>query len=211
MARRPPTLDAPDLSAHCVPGPFSIMALLAPKRLGNQRHRSGAPGTSGAAESLTHPNSDGKKIGRSDAAEINRLPVIVSPCARARIQLPRPPSIATPSNAPFRNEHIGRDEFPGIIDGRRRDACTARGPERSGSERQGCEFFGIETSRMDTESLTEAWDGQIQGAMESCFGKSLMSGVMGFGMGGLFGMFMASVCQPPSPPLSSSPTFPTRI
>lgn len=31
--------------------------------------------------------------------------------------------------------------------------------------------------------------------MESCFGKSVMSGVMGFGMGGLFGMFMASVCR----------------
>ncbi|EWZ02186.1 hypothetical protein FOCG_06832 [Fusarium oxysporum f. sp. radicis-lycopersici 26381] len=29
--------------------------------------------------------------------------------------------------------------------------------------------------------------------MESCFGKSVMSGVMGFGMGGLFGMFMASM------------------
>jgi hypothetical protein len=34
---------------------------------------------------------------------------------------------------------------------------------------------------------------QVQAAMESCFGKSVMSGVMGFGMGGLFGMFMASV------------------
>ena len=33
----------------------------------------------------------------------------------------------------------------------------------------------------------------IQGAMESCLGKSVMSGVMGFGMGGLFGMFMASM------------------
>lgn len=32
--------------------------------------------------------------------------------------------------------------------------------------------------------------------MESCFGKSVMSGVMGFGMGGLFGMFMASVRYP---------------
>ncbi|KAG6116248.1 hypothetical protein E4U14_000378, partial [Claviceps sp. LM454 group G7] len=32
----------------------------------------------------------------------------------------------------------------------------------------------------------------MQAAMESCFGKSVMSGVMGFGMGGLFGMFMAS-------------------
>ncbi|KAG6080590.1 hypothetical protein E4U15_003256 [Claviceps sp. LM218 group G6] len=39
----------------------------------------------------------------------------------------------------------------------------------------------------------------MQAAMESCFGKSVMSGVMGFGMGGLFGMFMASV----SPPLPS--------
>ncbi|KAK8058677.1 mitochondrial import inner membrane translocase subunit tim-22 [Apiospora phragmitis] len=29
--------------------------------------------------------------------------------------------------------------------------------------------------------------------MESCFGKSAISGVMGFGMGGLFGMFMASM------------------
>lgn len=29
--------------------------------------------------------------------------------------------------------------------------------------------------------------------MESCFGKSAISGVMGFGMGGLFGVFMASV------------------
>lgn len=29
--------------------------------------------------------------------------------------------------------------------------------------------------------------------MESCMGKSVMSGVMGFGMGGIFGMFMASV------------------
>ncbi|KOS19580.1 Mitochondrial import inner membrane translocase subunit tim22 [Escovopsis weberi] len=33
----------------------------------------------------------------------------------------------------------------------------------------------------------------IQGAMESCLGKSVMSGVMGFGMGGLFGLFMASM------------------
>ncbi|EFY96098.1 hypothetical protein MHUMG1_01161 [Metarhizium humberi] len=33
----------------------------------------------------------------------------------------------------------------------------------------------------------------VQSAMESCYGKSVMSGVMGFGMGGLFGMFMASM------------------
>lgn len=34
---------------------------------------------------------------------------------------------------------------------------------------------------------------QMQAMMESCFGKSAISGVMGFGMGGLFGLFMASV------------------
>ncbi|KAI2621751.1 mitochondrial inner membrane translocase subunit Tim17/Tim22/Tim23/peroxisomal protein PMP24 [Hypoxylon sp. NC1633] len=33
----------------------------------------------------------------------------------------------------------------------------------------------------------------IQSMMESCFGKSAISGVMGFGMGGIFGMFMASM------------------
>ncbi|OAQ96231.1 hypothetical protein LLEC1_02862 [Akanthomyces lecanii] len=33
----------------------------------------------------------------------------------------------------------------------------------------------------------------MRAAMESCVGKSVMSGVMGFGMGGLFGMFMASM------------------
>lgn len=35
--------------------------------------------------------------------------------------------------------------------------------------------------------------GQLNAMMESCFGKAAVSGVMGFGMGGLFGMFMASV------------------
>jgi len=30
--------------------------------------------------------------------------------------------------------------------------------------------------------------------MESCFAKTAMSGVAGFGLGGLFGIFMASVC-----------------
>jgi len=33
----------------------------------------------------------------------------------------------------------------------------------------------------------------MQAMMESCFGKSAISGVMGFGMGGLFGLFMASM------------------
>lgn len=36
----------------------------------------------------------------------------------------------------------------------------------------------------------------VKAAMESCAGKSVMSGVMGFGMGGVFGLFMASVRFP---------------
>ena len=36
--------------------------------------------------------------------------------------------------------------------------------------------------------------------MQNCFIKGVMSGVMGFGMGGLFGMFMASVRLPLFPP-----------
>lgn len=35
--------------------------------------------------------------------------------------------------------------------------------------------------------------------MNNCFVKGVMSGVMGFGMGGLFGLFMASVRLPPFP------------
>lgn len=34
---------------------------------------------------------------------------------------------------------------------------------------------------------------KMQGLMESCYAKTVMSGVMGFGLGGLFGAFMASV------------------
>ena len=33
----------------------------------------------------------------------------------------------------------------------------------------------------------------MQGAMESCIGKSVMAGVAGFALGGAFGLFMASV------------------
>lgn len=33
----------------------------------------------------------------------------------------------------------------------------------------------------------------MQEAMNSCAGKTIMSGVMGFGMGGVFGLFMASM------------------
>jgi mitochondrial import inner membrane translocase subunit TIM22 len=45
----------------------------------------------------------------------------------------------------------------------------------------------------------------MSGAMESCYTKTVMSGVMGFGLGGLFGMFMASVS------LSSSTSLPILV
>lgn len=34
---------------------------------------------------------------------------------------------------------------------------------------------------------------QMQAAFESCAGKTVMAGVMGFGLGGAFGLFMASM------------------
>lgn len=52
--------------------------------------------------------------------------------------------------------------------------------------------------RASTNSSANYGDEQVQAAMESCVGKSVMSGVMGFGMGGLFGMFMASVRHRPA-------------
>ena len=33
----------------------------------------------------------------------------------------------------------------------------------------------------------------MQAVMDSCFAKAAMSGVAGFGLGGVFGLFMASV------------------
>ena len=44
--------------------------------------------------------------------------------------------------------------------------------------------------------------------MNNCFVKGVMSGVMGFGMGGLFGLFMASVRLPSPFPLSTPPPPP---
>ena len=43
----------------------------------------------------------------------------------------------------------------------------------------------------------------MQNGMESCLGKSLISGVMGFALGGAFGLFMSSVRSPSSLPLST--------
>jgi import inner membrane translocase subunit TIM22 len=38
----------------------------------------------------------------------------------------------------------------------------------------------------------------MQKIMESCPAKTVMSGVMGFALGGAFGLFMASVCAMPT-------------
>lgn len=37
----------------------------------------------------------------------------------------------------------------------------------------------------------------MQSGMESCPVKTVMAGTMGFGLGGAFGLFMASVRHPP--------------
>lgn len=43
----------------------------------------------------------------------------------------------------------------------------------------------------------------------NCFTKTAMSGVAGFGLGGVFGMFMASVrCLQTYPPTHTSPPIP---
>lgn len=82
-----------------------------------------------------------------------------------------------------------QDEFPWIIT--RWDGPITRW-SFSGSQRQSRESSHVPASRME-RIANQASHHQIQRAMESCLGKSVMSGVMGFGMGGLFGMFMASV------------------
>jgi hypothetical protein len=47
---------------------------------------------------------------------------------------------------------------------------------------------------------------QMQMLMESCPGKTAVSGVMGFALGGAFGLFMASVCLLLPSPFSLSLT-----
>lgn len=39
---------------------------------------------------------------------------------------------------------------------------------------------------------------RMQSVMDSCFAKTAMSGVAGFALGGVFGLFMASVSHLPS-------------
>lgn len=52
--------------------------------------------------------------------------------------------------------------------------------------------IGLEgAEKQERDMLTD--NIQLQNAMESCFVKTGMSGVAGFGLGGVFGIFMASV------------------
>ena len=44
----------------------------------------------------------------------------------------------------------------------------------------------------------------MQAGMESCPAKTVISGVMGFGLGGAFGLFMASVSHLPCPVLETN-------
>lgn len=46
---------------------------------------------------------------------------------------------------------------------------------------------------------------QMSMIMESCPAKTVMAGTMGFAMGGLFGLFMASVSNPSSPHYQLAP------
>ncbi|KAF2153174.1 putative mitochondrial import inner membrane translocase subunit [Myriangium duriaei CBS 260.36] len=53
---------------------------------------------------------------------------------------------------------------------------------------------GQGTAGLDPEKLKEQqMIKMMHMAMESCVGKSIMSGVMGFGLGGVFGLFMSSM------------------
>jgi import inner membrane translocase subunit TIM22 len=48
---------------------------------------------------------------------------------------------------------------------------------------------------MTPEQQAQAGAAAMVSLMQSCPGKSAIAGVTGFGIGGLFGLFMASVCE----------------
>jgi import inner membrane translocase subunit TIM22 len=47
---------------------------------------------------------------------------------------------------------------------------------------------------MTPEQQAQAGAAALMSFMQSCPGKSSIAGVTGFGLGGVFGLFMASVC-----------------
>jgi import inner membrane translocase subunit TIM22 len=55
-------------------------------------------------------------------------------------------------------------------------------------------------SKYDPNDPNVKW---LQNAMESCYAKTAMAGVAGFGLGGMFGMFMASMAY--DTPFQTSP------
>jgi import inner membrane translocase subunit TIM22 len=50
-----------------------------------------------------------------------------------------------------------------------------------------------DSAMRSTETLANHTDVQLSNMMESCYAKTAMAGVAGFGLGGMFGIFMASV------------------
>lgn len=48
---------------------------------------------------------------------------------------------------------------------------------------------GLTAEQQQIQNMEKA----MSAAMESCVGKSMISGVMGFGLGAMFGLFMSSV------------------
>ncbi len=93
--------------------------------------------------------------------------------------------------------HRRRRRHPWHPDGRCSRGRSARAgrvrPQRS--QRQMGMFSSEEVEDRVRAWLTER-GGQLTNAMESCYAKTAMSGVAGFALGGLFGMFMASVSRP---------------
>jgi len=60
----------------------------------------------------------------------------------------------------------------------------------------GGSFGGMGAAGMSEQQLQEQkMIRTMQAVMESCPGKTVMSGVMGFALGGAFGLFMSSVCH----------------
>ena len=59
------------------------------------------------------------------------------------------------------------------------------------TEQQMIMFVCVRTAVLHRRQLTRML--QMQSAMESCPAKTTMAGVMGFALGGMFGLFMSSV------------------
>lgn len=59
----------------------------------------------------------------------------------------------------------------------------------------GAGFPGAGAGMQGMSEQEQAMVKAMHAAMESCPVKTVISGTMGFGLGGVFGLFMASVCS----------------